>query len=136
MQAGLEAHHVTVFVYDRNVAGVAVLVRGAIGDHPQRTFNQGCVARELLRRSWTQLKRCFAGIDELTALARVVLREEALVWNLDEIHVAEEFFAISHCQLDGLRTDVKKIGAVVAERLELVSLTQVRVDQLCGTLAR
>ena len=74
-------------------------------------------------------------IDQHSALTRVVLREQRGIENLDEIHVAEKFFAIRHSEFDSLDTRMDVVGTVVAERLEVIAFEQIEGDQFGWSLA-
>ena len=94
----------------------------------------GLIGRLRERRAGPQLQRRFLRIDQLAALARVLFRQQRVVRNLDEVHVAEEFLAIGHRELDRLDARVDVVGRVQPHLLHVVPFEQVQRDQLGGAL--
>ena len=121
MQARREGHHVAVFVDDGDIACIAFVVRlSQVIDAERAT--QRIDTHELLGISRTQLVRCPVRVDELAALLRILLGEQAVVWNGDEVCVTEILFTVGEAELKRLGTRVNVLGTVVAYGLEVIAL--------------
>ena len=102
-----------------------------------RPIQRRCVAfMNFSGTAGPQLQRGLRRIDQRPALARVLLRQQPLVRNLDEVHVAEIFLAVGERQLDRFDAGVDVVGAVVPHRLEVVAFEDVQREQLGRALVR
>ena len=73
-------------------------------------------------------------IDKLATCGSIFDRKQTVIRNLDEVHVAEKFFAVGHGQLHGLNVYVDKVCAIVPQSFQVVALENVQREKLRGTL--
>ena len=136
VQTRCECNHVPHAVHDRDVAGVAIVIREITGRNLHWSIEWRGVAGEPLGSTGTKRKRSGRLIDQCTTLSGVLFRQQSGVRDLDEVHVAEVLLAISHREFRRFNRGVNVVGAVVTHRFQVIAFENSEREKFCGPLTR